>query len=398
MLAYLTLDTSTKNDDETNWQLFVILCSIPCFASTILGMVLVPESPRWLLEQCSDRPEDESGSEKALKILKDAARKNGISQNVIDEGLFPPTSRLVISWDDVASIEKVLSPIQAGNGDNKSYPTSETPVQSSAGAGDISTLFSTPSQTRLTLLLWATWFGNGFLYYGVIIAVSIAFTNERIEEQDDFYVVNDDTGGNGNDDTNSSMSTSYSFDFAAIFITASSEIFGLVAVLSTVDRFGRIPSQTMSYRIGGIATFVMGLYGAIAFAANDNQYHRSLLISLAFVARMAMMGGSCTTWVSTSEILTTDIRTTGHGTANAMGRLGGFTCPYFITEGNSLALIGVFVLFISVVTAECAKRLPETAGKAMGDIKIESTIESPVSKDNVDCQQRAATTYYRDLS
>jgi hypothetical protein len=54
-----------------------------------------------------------------------------------------------------------------------------------------------------------------------------------------------------------------------------------------------------------------------------------------------------------------------------MARIGGFLCPYFITQRNSLAMIGVIVLVVSVVTAECSRRLPETAGKAMGEYGLE---------------------------
>ncbi|OEU20287.1 MFS general substrate transporter, partial [Fragilariopsis cylindrus CCMP1102] len=246
LLAYLTLDTTKGGGDGdgedggSHWQLFVILCSVPCFISTALGVILVPESPRWLLESTSHLEDDETGSNKAIDILRYAALKNE--------------------------------------------------------------LFNSPSRTRLTLLLWSTWFGLGFLYYGVILAVSIVFTNE--EEMED-----EANGGNGNGNG------SYDFDYVAIFISASSEIFGLIIVLYTIDKFGRISSQTISYRIGGIATFLM----------DDTTYlHRYILIGLAFIARMAMMGASCTTWVSTSEILPTDIRSTGHGSANAMARLGGF--------------------------------------------------------------------------
>lgn len=136
----------------------------------------------------------------------------------------------------------------------------------------------------------------------------------------------------------------------------------------------------------------MGLFGTISVAAdanananaNANQYHRYSLIGLAFVARMAMMGASCTTWVSTSEMLTTDIRATGHGAANAMCRLGGFFAPYFITEGNPLSLVGLVMLLVAFATAECAQRLPETGGKAMGDIERTIGLEHPIVTGNND--------------
>ena len=230
-----------------------------------------------------------------------------------------------------------------------------------------SALFRTPDQMRLTILLWGTWFGFGFLYYGVIITVSLVFTNEEdgsFNGNDDGYVANADEQN----------TASYGFDFAAIFITASAEVFGLIAVLGTIDSIGRIPSQTISYRIGGISTFVLGIFCVLWIERSDSgnndtdTFRRWTLIMLAFVSRMAMMASSCVTWVSTSEMLSTDIRSTGHGVANAMARLGGFIAPYLITESNSMGKIGILVLLMSLLTAECASKLPETAGKPMGDV------------------------------
>ena len=363
-MAYLTLDTSAENGGESHWQLFVIFCSIPCFASTIVGVLLVPESPRWLLEQSSHHPEDEGGSDKALEVLKYAALRNGISQKIIDEDLFPPTTRLIISWKDVASIQKSQSPTMWNNNDNTIVQTRDS------SKGSVWELFRTPSRRRLTFLLWATSFGLGFLYYGVLLAVSIVFTYDKSGNQENANMVYDSAAAGENVNNAGASSSSYDFDFAAIIITASSEIFGVVAVVSTIDTIGRVPSQTVAYRIAGIATFIMGIVYVIWInnADNSNNYYRYSLIGFAFIARMAMMSANCTTWLSTSEMLTTDIRSTGHGAANAMLRLGGLVSPYLITEGNSMVVIGVLVLVISLATAECANRLPETAGKSMGDI------------------------------
>lgn len=341
-LAYLTLDTSAANGGS-HWQLFVILCSIPCFLSAFLGLVLVPESPRWLLEQGS--------GEKALEILKAAAHSNGISQTKIDKEIFPPNTKLVLSMEKAKATNNATEHDKSKN-----------------NLGSFGELFRTPHQTRITLLLWATWFGFGFLYYGVIIAVSLVFTNEDEESSyyDDAYIADDDQ----------EIIASYGFDFSAIFITASAEVFGLIVVLGTVDTLGRIPSQSMAYRIGGVSTFVLGIL-CVVWIENGTTLRRISLITLAFVSRMAMMASSCVTWVSTSEMLSTEIRSTGHGAANAMARLGGFIAPYVITEGNSMGTIGILVLLVSLLTAEFASKLPETAGRPMGDVS-----EAPPKQTN----------------
>lgn len=353
-LAYLTLDTSADGNGnyDSHWPLFVILCSIPCFLSAFFGLILVPESPRWLLEESlRDKRTNQTGMSdysrtKALEILKSAARANGISQSKIDKELFPPNTRLVLSLDEAQNSRSAHDESTSEEANNNNFD----------GFGE---LFRTPQQTRLTILLWATWFGFGFLYYGVIIAVSLVFITEEDETS------NKDDDGNGVEGEYQNT-LSYGFDFAAIFVTSSAEIFGLIAVLFTIDSIGRIPSQTIAYRIGGLSTFLLGLLCILE--SGTSSFHRYSLIGLAFVSRMAMMASSCTTWVSTSEMLSTEIRSTGHGAANAMARLGGFVAPYLITEGNSMETIGILVLLVALFTAECANKLPETAGKPMGDV------------------------------
>jgi putative MFS transporter len=300
VFAWWALGNGNGDDDDTNdgsWQFFVILCAIPCILSTILGIILVPESPRWLLTK--------GKNEEALQILRKAARRNGLDPYET----FPEGTRVVQAHEhnEDASLMDLVS----------------------------------PKWFKITMLLWGAWFGLAFLYYGVIIAISIVFTTHENKDE------NGDGGG-------------YEFDYVAIFISASSEIVGLILVLMTVDKWGRIKTQTATYLLGGFGCLLLG-FAAYADAS------RTVLVVLAFISRMAMMGASCTTWVSTSEILTTDIRGTGHGAANAIGRFGGFFCPYIISEGTSLRLIGILLFVVSVATAAISWQLPETAGKALGE-------------------------------
>jgi putative MFS transporter len=324
VFAWFSLGNAYEGEDEQgSWQLFCILCAIPCIISTILGILLVPESPRWLLTK--------GRNEEALAILRMAAEGNGLNSMVV----FPPGTYLISNED----LEE----------------------------GGLMELFS-PKWLRTTLLLWVAWFGLAFLYYGAILAISIMFTD--VEQE----------GADG----------AYSFDYQAIFISASSEFVGLFMVLATIDRWGRIPTQTFTYLLGGVSCLFMGY--ASHFGAS-----RSVLIALAFVARMAMMGATCTTWVSTSEILTTDIRATGHGWANAMARIGGFFCPYVISERNSMNHIGLFLFTVSCIAAAVVWQLPETSGHKLGSegMTTTTTTKGAVISDDDDGGPKEGRDYAR---
>ena len=82
------------------------------------------------------------------------------------------------------------------------------------------------------------------------------------------------------------------------------------------------------------------------------------------------MMGSCVTWVTTAEILTTEIRTTGHSAANAMGRTGAFLSPYLVGT-MSLQAVGSIMLLIHLFTAFCAWNLPETKGREIGHTSLD---------------------------
>jgi hypothetical protein len=53
--------------------------------------------------------------------------------------------------------------------------------------------------------------------------------------------------------------------------------------------------------------------------------------------------------------------------ANAMGRIGGITSPFIISESTSLRTIGIVMFVVSSATAIFTRCLPETSGRALGD-------------------------------
>lgn len=310
--AYISLGQSgdmQSSENDNSWRYFVILCAIPCLLSTVMGMMYVPESPRWLLAQ--------GRHDEALSILRRAAGFNGKNS----ETIFPVGIRVIDDEDE--------------------------------GDSNCCDLLS-PNWRRITLVLWGTWAGFAFVYYGAIMAITLVFASSEESSGQISSAASDDQVG---------RSYTYSFDYGAIFVSASAELAGTTLIILLVDRVGRVPSQSASYLLGGISIFCLCL-----LASRDNP-NRAQLILAAFLSRMFFMSATCATWVSTAEILTTEIRTTGHSAANAVARISGAFCPYVVSNTTPFRTIGALLLAISVSTCLFSWNLPETKGKRMGAIE-----------------------------
>jgi hypothetical protein len=200
-------------------------------------------------------------------------------------------------------------------------------------------LFS-PQWRWTTLKLWGAWGFFAFGYYGTVMAITEIFDSKGKE------------GEQGSEET-------YSFDYGAIIVSSSAEFVGTTFAIFSVDTAGRIPLQLVSYAMAGLSVCSLCLLAA-------NNAHRSVLISFGFAARIFEMIGSCVSWVSTAEILTTDVRTTGHSAANAVARIGSLFSPFLIEGRSSLVKKGLVMLFIHVGTVICVSQLPETKGSHIG--------------------------------
>lgn len=107
-----------------------------------------------------------------------------------------------------------------------------------------------------------TWYR--FTYYGVILFIS------RVFEADE------------------KLDTECNFDYSAIFMSAASEVLGVVVTALMIDGWGRVGTQAALYAGAGTSVFLLGL-----------QLPSVTLKVVAVFARLTIMGANSATWVAT---------------------------------------------------------------------------------------------------
>jgi MFS transporter, PHS family, inorganic phosphate transporter len=116
-------------------------------------------------------------------------------------------------------------------------------------------------------------------------------------------------------------------------------------------------------------------FGLLAFIPNVEKLMYPFLIIYGFSYFFTEFGPNATTFVYPSEIFPVKVRTTGHGIAAAMGKIGGFfgvfTFPFFMhwhglpaAEGAA-AIVSVLGLIVTIFL------LPETKGKSLEELSEE---------------------------
>lgn len=228
-----------------------------------------------------------------------------------------------------------------GQDSNELFPPGCVIISEKVEESNWTELFQ-PRWRKITLLLFVLWSGFAMCYYGAIMIITRIFEGEQHQ-------------GVNNGDENLQSS---SFDYSAIFISSTAEAMGTAMAICLVDRIGRIPTIAGSYFAGGIVLFLLCFF--------VDQLGRTVTVTLSFMSRIFEMIASCTVWISTAELFTTEIRSTGHSATNAVARIGGFISPYLISGNASFQFIGSVFFAVHVGAAFCALQLPETKGVELG--------------------------------
>jgi hypothetical protein len=131
------------------------------------------------------------------------------------------------------------------------------------------------------------------------------------------------------------------FDYVAIFLSSAAELLGTTLTILLIDRIGRVKTLIGAFFSAGISLLILCVLPEFT--------SRAMLIFFALVGRAAEMSSACVVWISTTELLSTEILSTGHSAVNAIARTGAFFSPYLVDEQNALWIVGVVLLFCKFV-------------------------------------------------
>ncbi|KAF0694376.1 Aste57867_14745 [Aphanomyces stellatus] len=177
-----------------------------------------------------------------------------------------------------------------------------------------------PVLWRVSTMLFLIWLGFGLSYYGIILLFP------RIFKPDD----------------------GQAFNYTCIFLAAVAEVLGVFLTIAIVDKIGRRMTQIVLYFLCTVA---------VVLSAFD--FDLVALTILAMAARAFIMGASSVTWLATPEAFPTHVRTSGHGIASAMCRIGGFITPFIAdSEDMSVAYVCAIYGFCLFLTTGAAVLLP----------------------------------------
>jgi PHS family inorganic phosphate transporter-like MFS transporter len=151
---------------------------------------------------------------------------------------------------------------------------------------------------------------------------------------------------------------------------------GYALAVLTMDRLGRKTIQAVGFGMMAVS------FAALALVPNLEKMAIPFLVIYGLSFFFTEFGPNSTTFVYPSELFPVRVRTTGHGIAAAMGKLGGFVgvfvFPFLLhwkglLGAESAAAISSVVGLIVTLTM-----LPETKGKSLEE--IESEAATPVER------------------
>jgi putative MFS transporter len=266
--------------------------------------MLMPESPRWLVRQ--------GRLQEARKVVATAA--------FLNQTPLP---------------EHVCVAPRLEEGGNNDGATDE---------GVLLVDFFRSTEVWITAPIITCWFCFGFCYFGIVLFVIKVF--EKHTDSDDHF-----EGAGAECD----------FDYGSIFLSASSELVGLLGTTLVIDRWGRVSTQMLAFLCAAAGSFMLSLRGA-------SELH---LLLISILARMSIIGANSSVATGTPELFPTRLRATAHAVVNCAARLGSLFSPYLVEARIlSITTIGITIAVFNLIGMCAAFCLPETKGLALDSVSL----------------------------
>ncbi|MDP2439626.1 MAG: hypothetical protein Q8P67_28075, partial [archaeon] len=253
-----------------------------------------------------------------------------------------------------SSIESSSSPspnstsISASNSTSGSTPI-PTSNSSSFSQADNPTAWSRVKELfgrklrKRTILLILVWFADAAIYYGAYLLVNEIFRQRY-------------SSGDSQPATCGCQPPWTNEAFLTIVLSSLGELPGMVAAAWLLERIGRTWTQTVAFYLTGAMALLLIL---------PSGYRADVV--LFFVLRSSINSAFQTTFLASSELYPTRVRSTALGTLSAISRLGAMVAPLIsqvlvvYSHSASLALYALFAF----ASGSLVIFLPETMGRSM---------------------------------
>jgi MFS transporter, PHS family, inorganic phosphate transporter len=144
---------------------------------------------------------------------------------------------------------------------------------------------------------------------------------------------------------------------------------GYAVAALAVDKLGRKTIQCLGFGM------MAGTFGLLAVIPNVEQLTITFLIIYGLSYFFTEFGPNATTFFYPSEIFPVQVRTTGHGIAASMGKIGGFvggfTFPFLMHCHGLPAAEGTAAIISFLGLIATLFLLPETKGKSLEELSEE---------------------------
>jgi MFS transporter, PHS family, inorganic phosphate transporter len=151
---------------------------------------------------------------------------------------------------------------------------------------------------------------------------------------------------------------------------------GYAVAALTMDKLGRKTIQSLGFAMMAVT------FGLLALIPNIEKLTYPFLIIYGCSFFFTEFGPNATTFVYPSEIFPVKVRTTGHGIASAMGKLGGFigvfTFPFFMHWHGLPAAEGAAAIVSILGLTTTLFLLPEPKGKSLEELSEQPS--TPIEK------------------